>query len=258
MISARAALLCVSLAGAISVTAGSAEQQPSGSGFDVTAFDRSVRPQDDLYRYVNGHWLEATPMPDDRVSHTAATELVEKTNDDIRAIIEELAASPDRRPGSPAQQVVDLYASMMNEAAIEARGITPLEPDLKAIDAIDSTRALADRAGRLSATTTSGPFSGNVGTDPRHPDDRIVHIAQGGLLLERERYLGDDALSRGIREEYRKYLERVFTIVGRADPTGDATAVVALEIELASSHIPPNAASDKNAFATPLSLPQMN
>ena len=258
MISARAALLCVSFAGAISVTAGSAEQQPSGSGFDVSAFDRSVRPQDDLYRYVNGRWLEATPMPDDRVSHTAATELVEKTNDDIRAIIEELAASPDRKPGSPTQQVVDLYASMMNEAAIEARGIAPLEPDLKAIDAIDSTRALADRAGRLSATTTAGPFSGNVGTDPRHPDDRIVHIAQGGLLLERERYLGDDALSRGIREEYRKYLERVFTIVGRADPKGDATAVVALEVELASAHIPPNAATDKNAFASPLSLPQMN
>jgi endothelin-converting enzyme/putative endopeptidase len=258
MISARTALLCVSLAGAVSVAAGSAGQQPPASGFDVTVFDRSVRPQDDLYKYVNGHWLEATPMPGDRVSHTAATELVEKTNDDIRAIIEELAASPDRRPGSPTQQVVDLYASMMNDAAIEARGITPLEPDLKAIDAIDSTRALADRTGRLSATTTSGPFSGNVGTDPRNSDDRIVHIAQGGLLLERERYLGDDELSRGIREEYRKYLERVFTIVGRANPKGDATAVVALEIELASAHIPPNAATDKNAYATPLSLPQMN
>jgi hypothetical protein len=94
MISARAALLCVSVAGAISVTAGSAGQQPSASGFDVTAFDRSVRPQDDLYRYVNGRWLEATPMPDDRVSHTAATELVEKTNDDIRAIIEESPHHP--------------------------------------------------------------------------------------------------------------------------------------------------------------------
>ena len=258
MISARAALLCVAVAGAIPVDAGSIGQQPSSSGFDVTAFDRSVRPQDDLYRYVNGRWLDATPMPDDRVSHTAATELVEKTNADIRAIIEELATSPDRRPGSPAQQVVDLYASMMNEAAIEARGIAPLEPELKAIDAIDSVRALADRAGRLSATTTSGPFSGNVGADPRHPDDRIVHIAQGGLLLERERYLGVDVVSRGIRDEYRNYLERVFTIVGRENPKADAAAVVALEAELASAHIPPNAATEKNAFDTPLSLPQMN
>ena len=197
-------------------------------------------------------------MPDDRVSHTAATELVEKTNEDIRAIIEELAASPDRKPGSPTQQVVDLYASMMNEAAIEARGITPLQPELKAIDAVDSARALADRAGRLSATTTSGPFSGNVGLDPRQPDDRVVHIAQGGLLLERDRYLSDDTFSRGIRDEYRKYLERVFTIVGRSDPKGDAAAVVALEVELAAMHLAPSAATDKNAHATPLSLPQMN
>src|SRR5689334_9457576 len=159
-------------------------QQPAArSGFNSGDFDTSVRPQDDLYRYVNGRWIERTRMPEDRVSHNAATELVEKTNDDIRAIIEELAASPDRKPGSPAQQVVDLYASMMNEAAIEARGISPLEPELKAIDAIDSPRALADRAGRLSATTTAGPIPGTVGLDPLHPGEKIVHVSQGGLLL---------------------------------------------------------------------------
>jgi putative endopeptidase len=255
----RVAFLCLAFGAAVSVSAGSAQQAPAGSGFDVSAFDTSVRPQDDLYRFVNGRWIDTTPMPDDRVSHTAATELVEKTNEDIRAIIEELASSPDRRQGTPAQQVVDLYASMMNEAAIESRGISPLEPELTAIDAIDSTRALADRTGRLSATTTSGPFSGNVGLDPNHPDDRIVHIAQGGLLLERDRYLLDDAVSRGIRDEYRKYLQRVFEIVGRADPKGDAVAVVALEAELASAHVIPNSSADKaGSGGAPMSLSQMN
>ena len=159
----RASLAAMAAVLALSAFERSPLQLPARSGFNTADFDTSVRPQDDLYRYVNGRWLDRTPMPDDRVSHTAATELVEKTNEDIRAVIEELAASGDRRPGSPAQQVADLYASMMNEAAIEARGIAPLQPELAAIDAIDSTRALAGRAGRLSSTTTSGPFSGNIG-----------------------------------------------------------------------------------------------
>ena len=254
----QAASLCLVLAAGLSAAAPFAQQTAAGSGFDVRAFDTSVRPQDDLYRYVNGRWIEATPVPGDRVSHTAATELVEKTNVDIRAIIDELAAVPERKPGSPEQQVVDLYASMMNEAAIEARGISPLEPELKAIDAIDSIRALADRAGRLSATTTAGPFPGNVGLDPNNPADRLVQVSQGGLLLERERYLNDDELSRRVREEYRKYLERIFSIAGRADPQGDATAVLALEIELASAHIPPGSSRDLRGTGQAMSLSQLS
>src|SRR5689334_22631374 len=121
----RHVLSCLIAACVTAVTSG--HQAPPGSGFGAADFDTSVRPQDDLYRHVNSRWLASTPMPDDRVSHNAASEIVEKTNEGVRAIIEELAASSDRRPGSPAQQVADLYASMMNEAAIEARGITPLQ-----------------------------------------------------------------------------------------------------------------------------------
>jgi predicted metalloendopeptidase len=252
----RHVLSCLIAAYVTAVTSG--HQAPSGSGFSAADFDTSVRPQDDLYRHVNSRWLASTPMPDDRVSHNAATEIVEKTNEDVRAIIEELAASGDRRPGSPAQQVADLYASMMNEAAIEARGITPLQAELSAIDAIDSIRALADRAGRLSATTTSGPFSGSVGQDPNHPEDRIVHIAQGGLLLERDRYLQNDDWSRSVRAGYESYLERVFAIVGRENPRGDAAAVLAIETELAAAHIPPNGAGAQTVSTQPLSLTQMN
>ena len=245
-------------AAAVSASLATAQQPAAGSGFSIDEFDTSYRPQDDLYRYVNGRWLAATPMPDDRVSHNAATELTEKTNADIRVIIEELAAQPERRPGSSEQQVVDLYASMMNVAAIEARGVTPLQPELNAIDAIDSTRALADRAGRLSATTTSGPFPGTVGLDPQRPTDRLVHVSQGGILLDRERYLNDDDVSQTARQEYRKYLERIFSLVGRADPKGDAAAVLSLEIELAAAQIPRGSNTVTDRPTQPMSLSQMN
>ncbi|HVQ42166.1 MAG TPA: M13 family metallopeptidase [Vicinamibacterales bacterium] len=229
----------VVMAAAFCAVASIAAQRPAPiSGFDPATFDTSVRPQDDLYRYVNGRWMDSTPIPDDRVSFSASSELTEKTNADIRAIIEELAAQPNRRAGSREQQVVDLYASMLDEAAIEARGAAPIEPELRAIDAVDSVRALADRAGRLSAETTAGPFFATVGLDPRNAGDRLVNLSQGGLLLDRDNYLGAEPRAAEIRAEYQRYLARIFTLTRRADPVGDAAAVLSLETEIARAHVP--------------------
>jgi putative endopeptidase len=107
---------------------------------------------------------------------------------------------------------------MLDEGAIEARGSAPIEPELRAIDAVDSVRALAERAGRLSATTTAGPFFATVGLDPRNAADRLVNLSQGGLLLDRDNYLDTEPRAVEIRAEYRRYLTRIFTLTGRADP----------------------------------------
>jgi predicted metalloendopeptidase len=200
-------LAAFAVAAGITAAAPVVAQRPAAvSGLDPATFDTSVRPQDDLYRYVNGRWMETTPIPDDRVSYSASTELTEKTNVDLRTIIEELAAQPNRRAGSREQQIVDLYASMLDEAAIEARGAAPIEPELRAIAAVDSVRALADRAGRLSATTTAGPFFASVSQDPRNTADRLVTLSQGGLLLERDNYVGTEPRAVEIRAEYQRYL----------------------------------------------------
>jgi putative endopeptidase len=187
------------------------------------------------------------------VSYSASSELAEKTNADVRAIIEELAAQPNRRAGSREQQIVDLYASMLDEAAIERRGPAPIEPELRAIDAVDSVRALAERAGRLSATTTAGPFFGTVGLDPRNATDRLVNLSQGGLLLDRDNYLGTEPRSVEIRAEYQRYLVRIFTLTGRADPAGNSRRVLNLEIELARAHT-----TQLGAPTRPMSVSQMN
>ena len=200
-------------------------------------FDTSVRPQDDLYRYVNGRWLDTTPIPDDRVSFSASSELTEKTNADIRAIIEELAAQPNRRAGSREQQVVDLYASMLNEAAIEARGPRRSSRSCGRSTRSIPSRALAERAGRLSATTTAGPFFATVGLDPRNAADRLVHICRRAACCSSATTTSATNRARWrFASEYRRYLTRIFTLTGRADPAGDAAAVLELEIELARAH----------------------
>lgn len=245
-------LAVVAMAAGFCAVASAAQRPAPASGFDPATFDTSVRPQDDLYRYANGRWLDDTPIPDDRVSFSASSELTEKTNADIRAIIDEMAAQPSRRAGSREQQIVDLYESMLNEEAIEARGTAPIEPELRAIDAVGSVRALADRAGQLSATTNAGPFFATVGLDPRNPADRLVHLSQGGLLLLRDNYLGTEPRVAEIRSEYRRYLTRIFTLTGRGDPAGDAAAVLALETEIARAHV-----TQPAALPAPVSVSQM-
>src|SRR5258705_7022019 len=203
------------------------------SGLDVAGFDRTVQPQDDLYRYVNGGWLSRVVMPGDRVSYGAFTEISDRTELDLRHIIEEVSARQNRPSGSAAQQIVDLYASVVDEARIEQLGATAIQPELRRIDAIKTIRDLATETGYLSSTAAGGPFGGTVGIDPLNPGAPVVRVTQGGTLLpDRDYYLKDDEALAAIRGKYQQYLEHIFTLVGRAAPRDEARAVLALETAL--------------------------
>jgi predicted metalloendopeptidase len=228
------------------------------SGLDLASFDRSVRPQDDLYRFANGGWLDRTPMPDERVTYTAATEVSEKVEADLRTIIESVVATPNRRPGSAPQQIADLYTSMIDEATIESLGGKPLAPVLARIEAIRTTQDLAREAGVLSATTTGGPFFASIALDPGSPGERVVHLSQGGILLpDRDYYLLDEPRYRDARDKYRAYLETIFTLTGRSDATTAAAAVVALESELARAFWPTVDSRNVNKTNNPIPLRRM-
>jgi putative endopeptidase len=204
------------------------------SGLEVTGFDRSVAPQDDLYRHVNAGWLARVTIPGDRVTYGAFAELLDKTEQDLRAIIEEVAARPNRPRGSAAQQIADLYTSVVDEARIEHLGAAPIQPELERISAIRSTRDVAAEAGYLSSIAAGGPFGGTVGIDPLNSGAPVVRITQGGTLLpDRDYYLKDDPALAAIRLKYLQYLTHIFELTGRAAPADDARAVLALETSLA-------------------------
>src|SRR5262245_11676799 len=135
------------LAGAV---AAAGPQAPLKSGLDVASFDQSVRPQDDLFRYVNNAWLEKTPIPPDRVSYGTFLELADRAEAELRAIIEDAAATRERQRGT-ARQVADLYTSLMDQERIEALGLKPIKPELDKIAAIRNGRQLAEEAGYLSS-----------------------------------------------------------------------------------------------------------
>jgi predicted metalloendopeptidase len=217
-------------------------------GLAAAPAQEPVRPQDDLFLHVNAGWLAGVEVPADRVSYGAFHELADRVEADVLAIIEDLARRPNRKRGTPSQQIVDLYASLMDQARLDDLGIAPIREELARIEAIRTPRELAAQAGRLSAIGAGGPLLGSVAEDPMAPGRVVFHLTQVGLLLpERDDYSEEDPPAVTIRARYLDYLATVFTRIGRPDPTADARAVLAVETELARAR--PDAAPARFTLA---------
>ncbi len=191
-----------------------------------------VRVQDDLYRAVNGAWLDSTEIPADRARYGAFIELVDGAEAAVRAIIEE---SRSALPGTEARKIGDLFASFMAQDAVEAAGASPLDGPLEQVAAVDSIEALLSTIGALERTGTSGPFQLFVDNDPGDPGRYLVFVEQGGIGLPDERYFRDDSFATH-RAAYATFAAEMFRLAGFADGEERAARVLALETEIAAKH----------------------
>jgi putative endopeptidase len=205
-------------------------------GIDTAQMDTSVKPGDDFYRYVNGKWLDTFEMPADKARFGVFDELRDKSEADIHAIVQELAAAKPAA-GTTEQKVADLFAAWMDEAALEARGVTPLKPHLDEIYAVATRADLMKLAGSIRY---AAPFG--LSLDP-HPDDATrytVWVGQGGLgMPTRDYYLNPGEKFDAYRTAYRAYVTRLFELIGDPAPAESAAQVVALETKLARVHWSP-------------------
>jgi len=203
-------------------------------GIDTTAIDRSVRPQDDFNRFVNGRWIERAVIPADRSRWGAFDELRQASEEAVREILEE-AAQARAATGTELQKIGDLYASVMDTARIESLGIRPLEALLAQIDEIGTVEAIPVALGRLQRSGIRGPFSAGVGQDQKDSDTYIVSIGQAGLgLPDRDYYLLEGDTYREIRDAYVSYLTRLFALAERDDAEGAARRILDFETRLAT------------------------
>jgi predicted metalloendopeptidase len=208
-------------------------QAPRSLGIDTTNFDRSVRPQDDLFRFVNGGWIKRTPIPSDAPRWGTFDELGERSREAMRAILEDAARS-NAPAGSEEQKVGDFYASFLDSARVESLGVTPLEDELRHISVVTSVSALAPEFARLARLGVARPFAVGVGPDQKKSAVNIVQVGQSGLgLPDRDYYLMQDARMNTVRQAYHDYLARLFTLAALPDPTGAASRVIALETAMA-------------------------
>ena len=207
------------------------------SGLDPESFDKEVRPQDDLFRHVNGSWLARTEIPADKASYGAFDILFDKAQADLRTIVEEAAQSTTRTPGSEAQKIGDFYESFMNEQRAEQLGITPLKPELDAIDVIKTKTDLARHFARFFKLNLINPIVGYVDGDAQQPTNDILYVFQGGLgLPDRDYYIKNDDKLKEYREKYVGFVGNILGQAGDANASKSAREIFVLETRLARAH----------------------
>jgi putative endopeptidase len=215
-------------------------------GPDIAGMDPATAPGNDFFRYANGAWLNATEIPADRASYGSSEILADLTTRQVNELLEQ-AAARHAPQGSEAQQVADYYASFMDEATIEAKGVQPLDGALRHIAAISNRTQLSAALGRtlradvdvLNSTNlyTNHLFGLWVAQDLDDPSRYSPFLLQGGLgLPDREYYLGASPKMAAIREHYRAHVATVLSLLGIKDATTRAAKIVELESRMALVH----------------------
>jgi predicted metalloendopeptidase len=198
--------------------------------FDPTDFDPGVRPQDDFYKFVNGRWIEATPIPADLSEYGVFEELRERTEAQLREIVEPKVAAPD-----PAYaKLRDLYASFMNEERAEAAAVAGLARDLDRIDSLRSHADVMEYMGRAMAEGIDGPVAAEVVPSAVDPTKNLLYLLQSGLgLPDRDYYMLEGDRFAEIRAAYATHIQRMFETAGWPDAAAAAQTVMRLESLLA-------------------------
>ncbi|MBM6698751.1 peptidase M13 [Bifidobacterium pullorum subsp. saeculare] len=201
------------------------------SGIDPASFSSVIRPADDLFRYVNGPWIDTYRLPDDRSRYGSFDKLAEDAERQIRDILEE--------DDCPAAKSRALYRSFLDTAAIEAAGAAPIHPDLEAIEAAGDKTALARALGAMNPTGGPDLFGLSVYGDPADPETNVVHVEQAGIGLPDEAYYREDHYE-PIREAYVDMVARQLSNADLAADGEDAAEQAArfldVETRIAANH----------------------
>ena len=250
-----------------------ASAQNLTSGIDTAGFDRSIRPQDDFYRYVNGGWLKKTEIKSDATDAGAFQELADRSRNGLHGLFEEVAKSKQlagdtraavtlRSAGGPTdaerRKIGDLYASYMDSARVERMGIKPLAGELKAIARLTSPAQLSTTFAHFARRGIPGPIGVGVGQDPKASSVNIVQVNQAGLgMPDRDYYLRDDPKTVATRAAYVAYLTKMFALAKQPDPAGAAQRILALETRLASKQWDRVKSRDRNLSYNKMTVAQL-
>lgn len=201
------------------------------SGLDTAAFSSVIKPSDDLFRFVNGPWIDTYRLPDDKARYGSFDKLAEDAESQIRDILED--------EDCPAAKSQALYRSFMDTDAIEAAGATPIRPALDAIDHAADKAALTRAIGALKPIDM-GPdvFDIAVFGDPKNPDTNVVHLEQSGIGLPDEAYYREDHYA-PIREAYVDMVAKQLRLAGYGDEEttrAQADRFLDVETRIAANH----------------------
>jgi putative endopeptidase len=206
------------------------------SGVDTQYMDRSVRPQDDLYRYLNGKWLDTFQLPADKATYGSFNTIDDATQVQLRGLIDGLAEAQTRAEAgnAEARKIVDLYQSFMDETRLETLGLKPLQAEFAAIDAVADRSGIPTLIAHLNRIGAGAPYDFSVNQDARNSLQYAVIIRQSGLgMPDRDYYLKDDAKLKEARAKYLAHIAKMLGMTGDTDAQAHAAAILELETAMA-------------------------
>ena len=205
------------------------------SGIDLQWQDKSVRPQDDFFKFMSGKWLATAEIPADRARFGSFDQLRDLSEQRSRDIITTLASDKALKGGSNQKKIADLYNSFMDEAHANKLDIKPLNATFKQISKLEKKEDFPALIAQLSQLGVSLPVNSGVGQDARDSSTYAVYVSQGGLSLpDRDYYLKDDAKFKAFRDAYVKHVEKMLSMSGEKNADKAAADILALETQIAT------------------------
>lgn len=189
-------------------------------GFDEAGMDRTIAPGDDFYAFANGTWEKTTPIPADKSNFGMFTVLEDLSRSRTREILDGVRTDANSKIGVA-------YATYLDQASIDAKGLAPIQPWLGKIKALSGKAGYAALAAEASVNGIEGPFGGYVGPDDKHPDVYALNLSQSGLgLPDRDYYLSTDAKMVETRNAYVAHIAKMFTLAGEPNAQARAAAKI--------------------------------
>ncbi|ABV88555.1 M13 family metallopeptidase [Shewanella pealeana] len=206
-------------------------------GVDLSARNEAVKPGDDFFMYASGTWYDNYVMPADKTRFGAFTGLAERSEKQVKEIIDDIASRSDLN--AEEQLIADFYQSYMDTDTINKLGITPIQSTLDQISAIESTDDLTKVFGAAWLTGATSPIAGGMWFNRLDPNQYEMSIGASGLgLPDRSYYLEDAERFVKIREAYVTHIAEMLAFAGIKDGQARAEAILALETKMAEGQWP--------------------
>ncbi|MGB3725121.1 MAG: M13 family metallopeptidase [Glaciecola sp.] len=226
-------------------------------GIDLTARDESIKPGDDFFMHASGTWYRNYEMPADKTSYGAFAALAERSEDRVKAIIEDVAQKSDLNLEE--SLIAKYYNAYMDVESINEKGISPIQPMLNNINAIENIADLTETFGRAWLINTNSPIGAYLGANRLDPDRYQVSIGVGGLgLPDRAYYLEDNERFNTIKAEYEKSITTMLNFANVTNPEQKAKDIIALETKMAEAMWPREMRRNRDKTLNPIERTELN
>jgi len=234
--------------------------QNENRGINLNFMDKSVKPSDNFFRYVNGTWLDQTEIPADRTRWGSFDELREKTDKDMMLILKEALNNPTYTAETDQGKALNLYRTIMDTVTRNKQGIKPLKPYLEKINAVKNVADLKKLLIEMETLGGVGFFGVGVGTDAKNSNRNVVNVGLGSLgLPDRDYYVSEDKDSKEKREKYHAHIIKMMSYLGEKPAQAQATAdrVLTLEIAMATPRLDRVERRDRRKTYNPMTIAEL-